>query len=86
MVWGPAARTGTAIIEQLAKPLTEEAFSEDTAVIFGTQFFDEKGIRFVMATAEGKHGSKPFCMDYSLETPALDKLENSDNNYHSEYV
>lgn len=67
------------LIEQLANSLTEEAFSEDTDVIFGIQFSNEKGIRFVMATAEGKHASKPFCMDYSLETPALDKLENSDN-------
>lgn len=67
------------LIEQLANPLTEEAFSEGTDVIFSAQFSDEKGIRFVMATAEGKHGSKPFYMDHSLKTPALDKLENSDN-------
>lgn len=66
------------LIEQLIDPLTQEAFLEDTEVIFGAQFSDEKGIRFVMATAEGKHGSKPFCMDDSLETPALDRSENSD--------
>lgn len=57
------------LIGQLANPLTEEAFSEDTAVIFGTQFSNEKGIRFVVATAEGKHGSKSFCTDHSLEAP-----------------
>lgn len=57
------------LIEQLANPLTEEAFSEDTAVIFGTQFFDEKGIRFVMATAEGKHGSSPFLMSPAQVKP-----------------
>lgn len=66
------------LIEQLANPLTKEVCSEDTCVIFSTQFSDEKGIRFVMATAEGKHGSKPFCMDDSLEAPALDQSENSD--------
>ena len=64
------------LIEQITNPLTE-AFSEDTGIIFGVQFSDEKGIRFVMATAEGKHGSKPFCMDDSLEAPALDQSENS---------
>ena len=62
------------LIEQITNPLTE-AFSEDTGVIFGAQFSDEKGIRFVIATAEGKRGSKPFCMDDSLETPALDNTE-----------
>ena len=65
------------LIEQITNPLTE-AFSEDTCIIFGVQFSDEKGIRFVMATAEGKHGSKPFCDDDSLEAPALDQSENSD--------
>lgn len=64
------------LIEQLSKPL-REAFSEDTGVIFGIEFSHEKGIRFVLATAEGS--SKPFCMDDSLKTPALDKLENSDH-------
>jgi len=64
------------LIEQITNPLTE-AFSEDTGVIFGAQFSDEKGIRFVIATAEGKRGSKPFCMDDSLEAPALDQSENS---------
>ena len=53
------------------------AFSEGTEVISGVQFSDEKGIRFVMAAAEGEHGSKPFCIDHSLEVPALDKSENS---------
>ena len=57
------------LIEQITNPLTE-AFSEDTGVIFGAQFSDEKGIRFVIATAEGKRGSKLFCMDDSLEAPA----------------
>ena len=65
------------LIEQITNPLTE-AFSEDTGIIFGAQFSDKKGIRFVMATAEGKHGSKPFCVDDSLEAPALDQSENSD--------
>ena len=49
------------LIEQLVNPLTEEAFSEDTGVIFGVEFSSDKGIRFVIATAEGKKGSKPFC-------------------------
>lgn len=62
------------LIGQITDPLTE-AFSEDTVIIFGAKFSNEKGIRFVMATAEGKHGSKPFCMDDSLETPALDNTE-----------
>lgn len=57
------------LIEQLANPLTEEAFSEDTDVIFSTQFSDEKGIRFVMATAEGKHGSSPFLMSPAQVKP-----------------
>lgn len=65
------------LIEQLASPLTEEAFSEDTDVIFGTQFSDEKGIRFVMATAEGKRGSKPFCVNDSQVAPGLDQSETS---------
>ena len=65
------------LLEQITNPLIE-AFSEDTDVIFGMRFSNETGIRFVMATAEGKHGSKLFCMDDSLETPALDKSENSD--------
>lgn len=57
------------LIEQLANPLTEEAFSEDTYVIFSTQLSDEKGIRFVMATAEGKHGSRPFLMSPAQVKP-----------------
>ena len=55
-----------------------EALPEDRDIIFSAQFSVEKGIRFVMATAEGKHGSKPFCVDDSLEALALDKSENSD--------
>ena len=62
------------LLEQITNPLIE-AFSEDTDVIFGMRFSNETGIRFVMATAEGKHGSKPFCMDDSLEAPALDNTE-----------
>ncbi|MDE7054843.1 MAG: hypothetical protein K2O84_08550 [Oscillospiraceae bacterium] len=63
------------LIGQITNLLTEEAFLEDTDMIFGVRFSDEKGIRFVMATAEGKHGSKPFCVDDSLEAPALDNTE-----------
>lgn len=47
------------LIEQIINLLTE-AFSEDTDVIFGTQFSNEKGIRFVMAAAGEKRGSKAF--------------------------
>lgn len=64
------------LIEQITNLLTE-AFSGDTGVIFGVQFSDEKGTRFVIATADGKRGSKPFCMDDSLEAPALEQSENS---------
>lgn len=63
-----------AAIHQLPEPFREK-------MIFGTRFCDahkQKGIRFVMAAAEGKHGSNPFCMDCSLETPALGKSEDSD--------
>ena len=65
------------LIEQIGNQLNE-ALPEDTDIIFSAQFSEEKGIRFVMATAEGKHGSKPFCVDDSLEALALDKSENSD--------
>lgn len=65
------------LIGQIAHQLTR-ALSEDTVQIFGAQFSNEKGIRFVLATAVGKHGSKPCCIDYSLEVPTLDKSENSD--------
>ena len=41
------------LIGQIVNQL-KGVLSEDTEMIFGTQFSNKKGIRFVMATAEGK--------------------------------